>query len=124
LEALRSVNPPSGWKILVVDEYSQRLLGAVLKQFDILAERVTCTSVIWTNPQCASLTTSCQPVIESITSIREPQPEFEAMYILMPTTQNVERIIKDFSNHKQYAAAHLFFTEGARVLADFHWRHN
>jgi syntaxin-binding protein 1 len=52
-------------------------------------------------------------VIESITSVREPQPEFEAMYILMPTTQNVERIIKDFSNHKQYAAAHLFFTEGA-----------
>ncbi|KIM44588.1 hypothetical protein M413DRAFT_442556 [Hebeloma cylindrosporum] len=92
LEALRSVNPPSGWKILVVDEYSQRLLSAVLKQFDILAERVT--------------------LIESITSIREPQPEFEAMYLLMPTTQNVERIIKDFSNHKQYAGAHLFFTEG------------
>ena len=30
----------------------------------------------------------------------------------MPTTQNVDRIIKDFTNHKQYAAAHLFFTEG------------
>jgi hypothetical protein len=45
LEALRSVNPPSGWKILVVDEYSQKLLSAVLKQFDVLAERVTCTSV-------------------------------------------------------------------------------
>jgi hypothetical protein len=65
-----------------------------------------------------------QPVIESITSIREPQPEFEAIYILMPTTQNVERIIKDFSNHKQYAAAHLFFTEGARVLPGFHSCYN
>ena len=42
LEALRSVNPPGRWKILVVDDHSQRLLGAVLKQFDILEENVTC----------------------------------------------------------------------------------
>lgn len=41
LEALRSVQPPGGWKILVVDDHAQRLLGAVLKQFDILAEHVT-----------------------------------------------------------------------------------
>lgn len=52
-------------------------------------------------------------MIESITSIREPQPEFEALYLVMPTTQNVDRIIRDFSNQKQYAAAHLFFLEGA-----------
>ncbi|KAH9479547.1 Protein transport protein sec1 [Psilocybe cubensis] len=92
LEAIRSVNPPTRWKILVVDEYSQKLLGAVLKQFDILEENVT--------------------LIESITSIREPQPGFEAIYLLMPTSQNVDRIIRDFSNNKQYAAAHLFFIEG------------
>jgi len=53
-----------------------------------------------------------KPVIESISSNRDPQPEFEAMYLLMPTTHNVNRIIKDFTNHKQYAAAHLFFIEG------------
>ena len=41
LEVLRSVRPPSGWKILVVDSHSQALLGAVLKQFDILEENVT-----------------------------------------------------------------------------------
>ncbi|KAF9480487.1 Sec1-like snare protein [Pholiota conissans] len=92
LEALRSVRPPSGWKILVVDAHSQALLGAVLKQFDILAEHVT--------------------LIESISNYREPQPDFEAMYMLMPTTQNVERIIADFTTRKQYAAAHLFFLEG------------
>lgn len=51
-------------------------------------------------------------VIESITNFREAQPEFEAIYMLMPTTQNVDRIIKDFSSAKQYAAAHLFFIEG------------
>ncbi|KAK0239011.1 Sec1-like snare protein [Armillaria nabsnona] len=92
LEAIRSVNPPGKWKILVVDEHSQKLLGAVLKQFDILEENVT--------------------LIESISNYREPQPEFEALYLLMPTTQNVDRIIHDFSQTKQYAAAHLFFIEG------------
>jgi len=51
-------------------------------------------------------------VIESITSHRELQPEFEAMYLLMPTNQNVDRIIRDFTEKKQYAAAHLFFIEG------------
>ncbi|GLB41838.1 putative STXBP unc-18 SEC1 family protein [Lyophyllum shimeji] len=93
LEAIRSVNPPGRWKILVVDEFSQRLLGSVLKQFDILEENVT--------------------LIESITSHRDPQPGFEAIYMLMPTSQNVDRIIRDFAGAvKQYAAAHLFFIEG------------
>jgi len=41
LDAIRSVNPPGRWKILVVDEFSQKLLGTVLKQFDILEENVT-----------------------------------------------------------------------------------
>lgn len=41
LDAIRSVNPPGKWKILVVDEYSKRLLSATLKQYDILQENVT-----------------------------------------------------------------------------------
>lgn len=41
LGAIRSVNPAGKWKILVVDEHSQKLLGSVLKQFDILEENVT-----------------------------------------------------------------------------------
>ncbi|TBU34148.1 Sec1-like protein [Dichomitus squalens] len=92
LEAIRSVNPPGRWKILVVDEHSQRLIGSVLKQFDILEENVT--------------------LIESITSNREPQ-QFEAIYLVMSTSQNVDRIIRDFSNgQQQYSAAHLFFVDG------------
>jgi syntaxin-binding protein 1 len=35
------VNPPSRWKILVVDDHSQKLIGSVLKQNDILQESVT-----------------------------------------------------------------------------------
>jgi hypothetical protein len=52
-------------------------------------------------------------VIESIANYRDPQVEFEAVYLLMPTTQNVDRIMGDFTNgRQQYAAAHLFFIEG------------
>ncbi|GBE89630.1 Protein transport protein [Sparassis crispa] len=93
LDAIRSVNPPGRWKILVVDEHSQQLLSSVLKQFDILEENVT--------------------LIESISNYRDPQPQFEAIYLLMSTSQNVDRIIRDFSDgNQQYAAAHLFFVDG------------
>jgi hypothetical protein len=51
-------------------------------------------------------------VIESITTNRDEQPGFEAMYMLMPTSENVQRVIRDFDGRKQYAAAHLFFIEG------------
>lgn len=37
--------------------------------------------------------------------------------MLMPTTQNIGRVIKDFTNPKQYAAGHLFFIEGELVPA-------
>ncbi|KAI0306079.1 Sec1-like snare protein [Multifurca ochricompacta] len=93
LGAIRSVNPPSRWKILVVDEHSQQLLNSVLKQFDILEENVT--------------------LIESIVHNRESQPGFDAVYMLMPTSANVDRIIRDFSGgRQQYAGAHLFFVDG------------
>jgi len=40
LDAIRSVNKGQ-WKILVVDDHSQRLIGATLKTYDILEENVT-----------------------------------------------------------------------------------
>lgn len=109
---------------MVVDEHSQQLLGSVLKQFDILEENVTrmsqSGSMFLSNRPLSTLT-----VIESITNYREPQPGFEAMYLVMSTSQNVDRIIRDFSDgSQQYAAAHLFFVDGmvpppsVRVKAD------
>lgn len=121
LEAIRSVNPPGKWKILVVDEFSQKLLGSVLKQFDILEENVTCMFVFV--DQCLAPYISPCSVIELITNNREPQPAFEAVYLLMPTSHNVDRIIKDFSNGtQQYAAGHLFFIEGIKAILDIFCR--
>ena len=63
-----------------------------------------------------TLSTSCLTwesfvAIDQITAPRQPEPSMEAMYLLMPTTQNVDRIIRDFSGQKMYAGAHLFFTD-------------
>ena len=57
-------------------------------------------------------------VIEAITNYRDEQPSMEAIYLLMPTSQNIDRIIRDFSNgRRQYAGVHLFFIDGAYVHA-------
>jgi len=49
--------------------------------------------------------------IDQITAHRQPESSMEAMYLLMPTTQNVDRIIRDFSGQQMYAGAHLFFAD-------------
>jgi hypothetical protein len=57
-------------------------------------------------------------VIESITNNREAQPGFDAVYMLMPTSANVDRIIRDFSGgRQQYAGAHLFFIDGPSTFS-------
>lgn len=51
-------------------------------------------------------------MIESVSSHRQSQPGIEAIYFLMPTTQNVDRIIQDFSGAEPtYDGAHLFFID-------------
>ena len=55
------------------------------------------------------------PTINEInTPLYEPQVDQEAMYLLMLTTQNVMRIINEYSNGRhQFKKAHLFFLDGA-----------
>lgn len=39
--------------------------------------------------------------------------QVEAIYLLTPTAQNVERVIADFSDgRKTYNSAHLYFIDG------------
>ena len=52
-------------------------------------------------------------VIDDISTYREPQPSMDAMYLLMPTTKNIKRLISEYSDGKQqYKQAHLFFIDG------------
>jgi hypothetical protein len=45
LDAIRSVQPPGGWKVVVVDEASLKIIESACKMFDILEEKVTCKSI-------------------------------------------------------------------------------
>ena len=44
---------------------------------------------------------------------REPLPQLEAIYLIQPSKDSIERFIDDFgTNNNKYKAAHVFFTEG------------
>lgn len=89
------MQPPSRWKVLVVDSFTQSLLNSVLKLNDILQQNVS--------------------TVENIEHNRQPQASFEACYLLTPTSANVERIIRDLAppqgRPQQYAAGHIFFVD-------------
>ena len=58
--------------------------------------------------------------IELITDNRGQQ-SFEAVYILMPTTENVRRIIRDFGpGREKYPGAHIFFTDRMQPWCPLH----
>lgn len=89
--AIQSI-PAGTWKILITDEHSHALLTTVYKQFDILQQHVTS--------------------IEPLHSTRQPMT-VDAIYLLTPTLQNVDRIIADFANGtRTYKSAHVYFIDG------------
>lgn len=58
--------------------------------------------------------------VDSLQSPRPPQPSLDAIYLLTPTTQNVDRVIADFANGRRtYRHVHLYFIDGlSDSLAD------
>ncbi len=95
LNTIRSVQPPARWKVLVVDSFTKELLNSVLKMYDILQENVA--------------------QVDNIELSRAPQSSLEACYLLTPTSQNVDRIIRDLApdagRQPTYAAGHIFFVD-------------
>lgn len=96
LNTIRSVQPPSRWKVLVIDSFTKELLNSVLKMYDILQENVA--------------------QVDNIELSRAPQSTLEACYLLTPTSQNVDRIIQDLApsdptKQPTYAAGHIFFVD-------------
>ncbi|SPO29474.1 related to syntaxin binding protein 1 [Ustilago trichophora] len=95
LHTIRSVQPPSRWKVLVVDSFTKELLNSVLKMYDILQENVA--------------------QVDNIELSRASQPTLEACYLLTPTSHNVDRIIRDLApeagRQPTYAAGHIFFVD-------------
>ncbi|WWC73866.1 uncharacterized protein I206_107838 [Kwoniella pini CBS 10737] len=89
-QAIQSIPPPT-WKILITDDHSQAILDSVYKNFDILQQNVT-----------------------SVETLHSPRPPMsvDAIYLLTPTAQNVDRILADFNGRRTYNSAHLYFIDG------------
>ncbi|EGC40177.1 hypothetical protein DICPUDRAFT_147033 [Dictyostelium purpureum] len=93
-EMVRAISPEAsgGWKALVVDQDSLRIISSCCGMFDIMEEKVT--------------------VVEKIDNQRQALPNLEAIYFLTPTTKSIDLLINDFKkkSHPHYLAIHLFLT--------------
>ncbi|BFZ59705.1 syntaxin binding protein 1 [Saitoella coloradoensis] len=91
IDAIRDVQPPNKWKVLIVDAPTVALINNVTKLYDLLEENVT--------------------VVEHIENRRNASQTFEAVYLLSPEPWVIDAVISDFARAQpKYAAAHLFFT--------------
>ncbi|EPZ31820.1 Sec1-like 2 domain-containing protein [Rozella allomycis CSF55] len=87
VDMLRSVS--NGWKILITDPISVKVISAAVKMYDITDENIM--------------------VVEDITKGRQPYPAYQAIYFLTPMAKSVDALLNDMKA-KIYAGGHIFFT--------------
>ncbi|KAJ2613781.1 syntaxin binding protein 1 [Coemansia sp. RSA 1365] len=96
--AISTATAPGKWRVVVADRPSLSIISSVLKMHAVLEQNVV--------------------AIQLITRSRQPYPDMDAVYILVPCADSVSRVIEDFkygiktadARYCQYAKAHLFFT--------------
>ncbi|KAL0244951.1 hypothetical protein GEMRC1_009031 [Eukaryota sp. GEM-RC1] len=92
-DVVSSVSTKSAWKVLLVDTPMLSVANAVVSPYEIMEKGV-------------ALVESFRP-----SSQRERLPEFEAIYFICPTQNNVNLLMEDFqASSFQYSAAHVFFS--------------
>uniref|UniRef100_A0A8C4KVR8 Syntaxin binding protein 3 n=1 Tax=Equus asinus asinus TaxID=83772 RepID=A0A8C4KVR8_EQUAS len=81
------------WKIMLLDEFTTKLLASCCKMTDLLAEGIT--------------------VVENIYKNREPVRQMKALYFISPTSKSVDCFLRDFASKSEnkYKAAYLYFTD-------------
>lgn len=50
-------------------------------------------------------------IVEDLNKRREPLLALDAIYIIAPTKESIDKLIADFAGRNQYKCAHIFFTE-------------
>ncbi|KAJ2337166.1 syntaxin binding protein 1, partial [Coemansia sp. RSA 2673] len=84
------------WRVVVVDQPSLKIISTVLKMPAILEQNVL--------------------AVQLITKNRQPYPDVDAIYVLVPCAESIAHIIDDFTPtsdpplRAKYARAHLYFT--------------
>ncbi|XP_042729956.1 syntaxin-binding protein 3 isoform X1 [Lagopus leucura] len=81
------------WKVILLDDYTTKLLSMCCKMSDLLAEGIT--------------------VVEDVYKNREPVPHMKAIYFITPTKKSVDGLIDDFisKSSSRYKAAYVYFTD-------------
>ena len=82
------------WRILIVDRITMRIISSVCKMHEIAYEGIL--------------------LVEDIQKSRERFPFRDAIYLLSPSEESVDRLIQDFQDPSKpaYRDIHVFFTEG------------
>mmetsp|Transcript_35146 Transcript_35146/g.85125 ORF Transcript_35146/g.85125 Transcript_35146/m.85125 type:complete len:679 (-) Transcript_35146:2359-4395(-) len=68
----------TGWKILVVDDASMKVISAAVGMYDIMERQIS--------------------LVESLDKKRAPFKEMAAIYILSPTLESVEKLVADYAD--------------------------
>ncbi|KAK3518805.1 hypothetical protein QTP70_014889 [Hemibagrus guttatus] len=79
------------WKIMMLDNFTTRLLSSCCKMSDLMSEGIT--------------------LVEDLFKSREPVLEMKAIYFMSPTAQCVDALINDFKPIPKYKAAYVYFTD-------------
>jgi hypothetical protein len=92
LNVVREIQPASGWKVVLVDAASVKLLSCAVRTLDILEEGVS--------------------LVENLEIRRQPMPTMEAIYLIEPSESSIGKIKQDFADPENcmYAAAHIYVT--------------
>uniref|UniRef100_A0AC35U9I5 Syntaxin-binding protein 1 n=1 Tax=Rhabditophanes sp. KR3021 TaxID=114890 RepID=A0AC35U9I5_9BILA len=91
INPLRAPGKQEKWNVLIVDRLAMKMLSASCKMHEILDQGIT--------------------IVEDINKRREPLPNMDAIYLITPTRDSIQKLIDDFSIKIQYKRAHVFFTE-------------
>ncbi|KAI8325467.1 Sec1-like protein [Martensiomyces pterosporus] len=99
IDAIAAIKTSSRWRVVVVDRPSLKIISSVLKMPAVLDQNVV--------------------AVQLITRSRQPYPDMDAIYILVPCADSISRVINDFSHGQaaqdreqrhMYAHAYLLFT--------------